>query len=386
MDDPFAIQALCLGLLMLSAHFFGRLALKVRLGQVIGQVIGGVIVGPYFLDAIGLLDRLKLHGYHGAFESFHFLIFAFLGLIAFAVGEELHIDRFRKIGREAAVISAVQGALTWVLLTGVFLFVGWDWPLALVAGSIGVATAPAVTFVLLNHLEIEGRFRNMVANVMVLSDVAEVILFSVFAQIAVSVYKRGQVAFVPVAGHLAAEFGLALLIGLAIFLFLRFAVRGGPLRDEEHEHAATLGPGFVSRLLTAHPTPSVEVLVVVIGAVSVGTGLALGLRLPFLIVGLSAGVLIANFHTHALFDSLKIDNVMPLLNLVFFALIGANIRLDRLAGGQLGLVAGYVAARAVGKIVGTWLGCRWTRQDPKVTACLPLLTLPQAGVAAVEAV
>ena len=41
-------------------------------------------------DAIGLLDRLKLGGYHGAFDSFPFLIFTFLGVIAFAVGEELH--------------------------------------------------------------------------------------------------------------------------------------------------------------------------------------------------------------------------------------------------------------------------------------------------------
>ncbi len=386
MDDPFAVQALCLGLLMLSAHFFGRLALKVRLGQVLGQVLGGVVVGPYFLDAIGLLDRLKLGGYHGAFDSFHFLIFTFLGVIAFAVGEELHVDRFRQIGKEAALIAAVQGALTWVLLTGFFLLVGWHWALALVAGSIGVATAPAITLVLLNHLEIEGRFRNMVANILVLSDVAEVILFSIFAQIAVRIYRHGDVAFAPIAGHLGREFGLALLIGLGVFAFLRFAVRGPRLREPEHAHAATLGPGFVSRLLAAHPTPSVEVLVVVIGAVSVGTGLGLGLRVPFLIVGISAGVLIANFHTHALFDSLKIDNVMPLLNLVFFALIGANIRIDSFAGKQLGLVVGYIAMRAVGKIVGTWLGCRWTRQDPKVTACLPLLSLPQAGVAAVEAV
>lgn len=386
MDGPFAVQALCLGLLMLSAHFLGRLTLKLRVGQVIGQVLGGVVIGPSFLRAIGLLDRLRIDGYEDAFEGFHFLIFAFLGVIAFAVGEELHVDRVRKIGKEAALIAAVQGGLTWGLLVGLFLVVGWEWPVALVAGSIGVATAPALTFVLLNHLEIEGRFRNMVANILVLSDVAEVILFSLFVQIAVRVHEHGDVAMVPVAGHLAAEFGLALLIGLGVFLVLRLAVRSRRLREPEHRHAATLGPGFVSRLLTAHPTPSVEVLVVVLGTVSVGTGLALGLRLPFLIVGVSAGVLIANFHTHALFDSLKIDNVMPLLNLVFFALIGANIRLDSFAGKQLGLVAAYIAARAVGKIAGTWLGCRWTRQDPKVTACLPLLTLPQAGVAAVEAV
>jgi len=387
MHDPMAIQGIGLGLLMLSAHFFGRLTLKLKLGQMIGQLLGGVFVGPYFLASVGILDKLHLQGYHDAFESFHFLIFTFLGVIAFALGEELHFDRLRKIGVKAALISVIQAGVTWVFLTGFFVAAGFDWPLALVIGSIGVATAPAITFVLLNSLEIEGRFRNMVANILVLDDVIEVILFSIFAQAAFKIYHGGKIHVLEISEHLAREFGAALLIGLGVFLFLRFAVRRKPVPKRPHVSTATLGPQFVTRLLTAHPTPSVEVLVIVIGTVAVGSGLGLGLRLPFLIIGIFAGVLIANLHTHALFESLKIDNVMPLLNLVFFAMIGANIRFDVFTGSHhLWLVAGYVVARGLGKFIGTYFGCRITGQDPKVTSCLPLLMLPQAGVAAVEAV
>ncbi len=383
MDDPLAVQGVCLGLLMLSAYFCGRLTHKLRLGQMIGQLIGGVLVGPYFLETVGVLEKLHMHGYHAAFDSFHFVIFTFLGVIAFALGEELHIDRLRRVGGKSALISLIQALLTWVVLTGIFFAFGLDWPIALVIGSIGVATAPAITFVLLNTLEIEGRFRNMVANILVLDDVLEVILFSIFVQIANNYYHGEAVHIADIFGNLGEEFGLALLLGGGLFVFLRMVVR----RTQAHEvSTATLGPGFVSRLLSAHPTPSVEVLVIVFGSVAIVSGLGLGLHLPFLVIGVFAGVLIANLHTHVLFDSLKIDNVMPLLNLVFFAMIGANIRLDVFGGGHLWLIVAYVVGRGGAKLVGTWAGCKLTGQDPKVTAALPFLMLPQAGVAAVEAV
>lgn len=386
MDDTIAVQCLCFGLLILSAHLFGRLALKLKIGQMIGQLLGGIFVGPYFLEMTGLLDKLHINGYHDAFESFHYLIFAFLGVIAFALGEELHWDRLRKVGKKAAIISMIQGVLTWFLLTVFCRLAGFDWILALLIGSIGVATAPAITIILMNNLAIEGRFRNMIANILVLDDVLEVILFSIFVQIASKIYNGGVVKTSEVVVHLGKEFGLALLIGFGIFLFLKMAVRRAPRPEHTHSMDNTSETGLLSRLFSAHPTPSVEVLVLVMGSVAVGSGLALGIHIPFLITGIFAGILIANFHSHALFDSLKIDNVMPFLNLIFFAMIGANIRLDAFGGGNLWLILGYVATRSIGKLAGTYIGCKLTKQDPKVTGCLPFLMLPQAGVAAVEAV
>jgi len=342
-------------------------------------------VGPYFLEAMGLLEFFNISGYKQAFDSFHFVIFAFLGVIAFAFGEELHFDRVRKIGVKPAVISLFQGVFTWMLLTGFFVAMGWDFLIALVIGSIGVATAPAINFILLNYHEIEGRFRNMVVNILILGDVLEVVLFSIFAQLAISARGAGDVSSLGILGNLSSEFGVALLIGFGVFIFLRVTVRKPTYRGSE-ERGLILGPRFVTRLLTAHPTPSIEVLVILFGAVSVGSGLALGLHVPFLITGIFAGVLIANFHTHAIFESLKIENIMPLLNLFFFALIGANVRFDVFGGENLWLIGGYILARAVGKIGGTYIGCKLTRQDPKITHCMPFMMMPQAGVAAVEAV
>lgn len=386
MNETFALQSIGLGLLMLSAHLCGRLALKLKIGQMIGQLIGGIIVGPYFLRSVGVLDALNIANYGQAFETFHFIIFAFLGVIAFAIGEELHIDRMRKVGAKAIWITFMQAGLTWVLLTSFFLIVGLKWYLALVIGSIGIATAPAITFALLNHLEIEGRFRNMVANILVLDDVLEVILFSIFVQIAAVMVGGGEIRPAEIASHLGAEFGEALLVGFGVFIFLKLTVRSKHLHQVADAPVATLGPKFLSRLLSVHPTPSLEILVIVIGSVTIATGLGLAMNLPFLIIGVFAGILTSNFHTHALFDSLKIDNIMPLLNLVFFAMIGANINLSVFSGNYIWLVTGYVAIRGFAKLAGTYAGCRITRQDPKVVSCLPYLMLPQAGVAAVEAV
>jgi mannitol/fructose-specific phosphotransferase system IIA component (Ntr-type) len=125
---------------------------------------------------------------------------------------------------------------------------------------------------------------------------------------------------------------------------------------------------------------------VVMGIVALGAGLVYYFHLPFLITAIFAGFLVANFHSHAIFDSLKIDNITPVLNLVFFALVGASIDLSVLDSSLVWMAVLYIATRMLGKTGGTWLGCKIMGEDKKITACLPSLMLPQAGVAAVEAV
>jgi mannitol/fructose-specific phosphotransferase system IIA component (Ntr-type) len=74
-----------------------------------------------------------------------------------------------------------------------------------------------------------------------------------------------------------------------------------------------------------------------------------------------------------------------MFHLLFFALIGANIRLDSFRAETLTFVLAYIGTRGTGKLFGTWLGAKITGQGPKLRRVLPLLMLPQAGVAAVEA-
>lgn len=403
--DIMKMQILEVGLLILAAYIGGKLARKFRIGEVIGQILGGVLVGPHFLELIHrfLVSHPELKGmkifrpiyhfysrggfdqYYEILESYHFFVFLFLGIIAFSIGEELHRDRLRQVGIKATVICLFQGVLTFGLLAGGFLLFfpdQFDWINACLIGSIGIATAPALTFVLMNKLKIEGSLRNILANIVVLDDIIEVIFFSIFLGIAL---KRGkELSFWDLTWHVTLELALAALIGFGIFLMLHLLIKQSASKNEEEERDDE--HTFLSTVLSEHPTPSVEILLIMVGIIAVGIAIAIHFDLPFLITAVVAGFLISNFHSHAIFDSLKIENVMPIFNLMFFAIIGSSVRLESFSSTTLVYVIAYLALRSSGKLFGNWAGAKMTKQDPKITASLPKLMLPQAGMAAVETI
>lgn len=378
------LQMIALGMVVLAAHLGGRLFDRLGLSDVTGNLLGGALVGPYAMHLSGLLPE-SLAGYDGAIGSFRFLIFVYLSVVAFGIGEELHGTRLKQVGRAATTICLIQAVLTWAAISGCFYFFT-DRPVveSLLVGSIGIATAPAVTFVLMNKLRIEGRLRHMLGSIVVLDDLLEVILFSLLVQIALQQGSEGGDVFWPV----FQEVSLALLLGGAVYLILSVFVRrrARPIDLAALDHGYHEDSPFLQRVVGAHPSPSSDILIVVMGAVSLGAGIAYLFHLPFLITAIFAGFLVANLHSHAIFDSLKLKNIAPILNLGFFALIGSSISLATLGSGTLFLTALYIVSRLVGKLGGTYLGCRLTGEDEMTTAVLPRLMLPQAGVAAVEAV
>jgi len=389
-DTLVPIQMATLGLLILAAHLGGKLFERMGFSIVTGQLLGGVLVGPWALQNLGLLPEGA--AYEEAVKSFSFFTFIFVSLVAFSIGEELHLDRLRHVGRSTLVICLIQTSLTFVLVSAGLYYLG-GLPLidALIMGSIGVATAPAMTFVILNRLRIEGRLRSILGSVEVLSDVIGIVLFSLLVQLAEG-QGINQEAFRSWAGAreslwpVLKNLALAHLIGAGIYLLLRILVRrqGKPLMDPQSPMDGS--QGLLGRMLAEHPSPSTQIFVLVVATVALGTGIAHYYHLPFFATAAFAGFLIANLHSRAIFDSLKIDNLAALLNLTFFALLGSMVRFDVFDLSTAALIPIYVGTRAIGKIFGTWLGCKIVKEDRKITSCLPFLLLPQAGVAAVEAV
>ncbi|HDL64515.1 MAG TPA: hypothetical protein ENH12_03910 [Proteobacteria bacterium] len=382
-----AVQMIALGLIILAAHLGGKLFTRMRLSQVTGQLIGGALVGPYALHLVGIIPGPAGGAYDNALHAFHFFIFVFLSVVAFGIGEELHLSRIKRVGRSALIICLIQAGMTWVFISSAFYFIGGlGFVDALLIGSIGIATAPAVTFVLMNQLRIEGRLRHILGSMVVLDDLIEVIIFSCLLQISLRQLHPGAGGGLSVFFPVAKEIVLALLVGGLIFFILRLLVRRRALSLEVEHERIHQDEGFLQRVLAEHPSPSAEIFLVVMGIVSLGTGFVYYHHWPFLVTAIFAGFLVANFHSHAIFDSLKIENITPILNLGFFALVGASIDLSLLSGSLAWMAGMYVATRMAGKFFGTWLGCRIVKEERKVTACLPSLMLPQAGVAAVEAV
>ncbi len=393
------IQILTLGLLVLSGYIFGLIAKRLKIGEVIGQIIGGIIVGPHFLEIVHrILENFGggpeffqhfytniFPEYAAAFEGQHFFVFLFLGIIAFSLGEELHVDRLKKVGIKATLICVIQALLTWVILSFGFRFIfNFSWMNSFLIGSIGIATAPALTFILMNKLNIEGKLRNILANIVVLDDIIEVIFFSVFLGIAM-VLKTGNVVHAShIAGQVGLELVLSVLVGTCIFVVLKLTVKKRLPSEKIHKFDGN--DSFISTVLSKHPTPSVEILFIMVGAIAIGLAISIHFHLPFLITAVVAGFLISNFHSHAIFDSLKIGNVMPIFNLLFFAIIGASVKIESFSTKTFIFVLAYIVLRSFGKVAGNWIGCKATKQDLKITACLPKLMLPQAGMAAVETI
>jgi mannitol/fructose-specific phosphotransferase system IIA component (Ntr-type)/Kef-type K+ transport system membrane component KefB len=383
--DVIPMQIVAFGALMLAAHLGSKLFNRLSLPEPAGQLLGGMLVGPWFLRTVGILDGANSL-YSGAIGGFTFFVFVFIAVVAFSIGEELHIDRLKHVGKSALVISITQAITTMVLITGgLFLIARRPLLESLMIGSIGIATAPAMTFVLLNKLKIEGRLRNILGSVEVLCDIIGVIVFSLLVQIAQGM-SDGHVSLGRLAAPLLRDLGMAHLVGVGVFAVLWVLVRRRQSLVEHHTDALAAHDGLLTRVLAEHPSPSAQVFSVVVGAVSIGVGISYSLHYPFLVTATFAGFLVANLHSRAIFDSLKISNIAALFNLGFFAIVGSTVRFDSFDSSVGLAVAIYIAARAVGKVSGTHLGCRIVGEDRKIRSCLPYLVFPQAGVAAVEAV
>jgi len=377
------MQILCLGILLLAAYFGGKLSRRMHIGEVVGQVLGGLVVGPVVLVFL----EHKVPIYREAMYSLHFFAFIFLSIIAFGIGDELSADKLKRVGRDAVVICCFQAFFTFVFVTATFLLLGFKPIIALVIGSIGIATAPASTFVIMNRLGIAGKMRNMLGGIVVLDDVIEVIFFSIMVQIAIVMNKVGKVSWGEVLLPVGKEFGLAILLGIVVFFVLRLVIERRWLRPkgEEPKSGPILGPEFLSRLISEMPGPSMESFILIWGCVSLGVGFALHWHLPFLITAVTAGILVSNLYNREVFDSLRIENATAMYTLIFFALIGANADVEVFRWENIMFIAAYIAARSVGKIGGTWFSCKITGQEKRLTYCLPRLMLPQAGIAAIEA-
>jgi mannitol/fructose-specific phosphotransferase system IIA component (Ntr-type)/Kef-type K+ transport system membrane component KefB len=304
------------------------------------------------------------------------------------------MSRLKTVGKSAVVICLCQAAVTFVLVSlGLSLLGGMPALQSMLIGAIGIVMAPEVTFIILNRLKIEGRLRNILGSVEILCDIIGVILFTILVEVGVVLHSGAELSslasarrlFLPVIWDLF----VAHLIGGMIFLVLRALVRKkGKVLIPHHDHdeRRTDSLGLLHSVLAEHPSPSAEIFVVVVSSVSIGAGFAHYFHLPFLATSAVAGFLVANFHSHAIFDSLKIDNISALLNLGFFAIVGSTIRFDTFDSSVAVYILIYVSFRALGKILGTWIGCKVVKEDKKIASCFPYLMFPQAAVAAVEAI
>ena len=348
------VTALALGLALIAAALTGELFGRIHLPRVSGYLVFGMVCGPYVANLITRSMARDLQLVNG-------LAIALIALIA---GLELNYRRLRP--RLAAMVRL--GAITVVLMYAILtplLWLVWPWipiypeadgtarvALALLLTTVIVSFSPTVTIAVIADTRSRGPLSEMSLAVVVITDLALIIFFSLAMQ------------FVRVTTGLGETSGAGLVPRLGWEIFGSFAF-GGVLGSIFALYLRHFGQG---------KTIAVLVLCVVLAA--------LGPAWHFepLLAALAAGLAIENIAQpsgDALKDAVE-RGALPIL-VVFFTAAGASLQLDALA--TIGVTAAAVATvRLIAIRVSAAVAVRYSGVPPSIGQMVWMSLVSQAGV------
>jgi len=336
------VALITLGILFLTGLIANELGRRTRLPRVTLLMLLGMLAGPMALDLLP----------PGLHEWQEFLSSAALTMVAFLLGGSLSHAQLVRQGRMILTISITVVLTTVIIVGGGLLALGIPAALAILLAGIAAATAPAATLDTIREAKARGEFADTLKGVVAIDDLWGLILFSLLIVVANSLGGGGQVT--SVMGRALWEIGGAVLVG---------GVIGYP--------AALL----TGRIQIGEPLQSEALAVVFLCA-----GLSIWLEVSFLLAGVVAGAIIANFARHHTRAFHEIEHIEWPFMILFFFLAGAS--LQSIPGRQfLFAISAFVVLRAVSRIIGGWLGGTLCAARNEYRRWMGLALMPQAGVA-----
>lgn len=328
-----------LGILFLLGLAADQIGAASRLPRVTMLLILGIVFGSAGFDLIPTEVT----------EWFDTLSIVALTMVAFLLGGSLTLQNLKSHGRAIMSISLSVVLVTIIVVATGLVMAGLPFGLALLLSAVATATAPAAMSDVIRQSGIENSFTDTLKGIVAIDDAWGLIAFSV------AVVLAGQTdGWSHIVAGTTRDLGGAVLLGLLV--------------------------GLPGAYLTGRLKPGEPLQAEAIGIVFLAAGLALWLNVSFLITGMTAGAVIANFARHHDRAFHEIEHIQWPFMILFFLLAGASLELDALqAVGWIG--ATYMILRILARFAGGLAGS-WLANSPKVEARLygPAL-LPQAGVA-----
>jgi Kef-type K+ transport system membrane component KefB len=349
---------LLLGLVTLVAFYFGRFARRVNLPSLIGFMVLGVVLGPSMLG----LFQADHEGMIGNLSQFSFITEIALGLVAFTIGAELSMRSLRQMGSGVISIILMESFGAFFVVMGIVYALTRSWPLALLFGAVAPASAPAGTVAVIQEYRARGPLTKVLYAVVGFDDGLAILIFGFAAALAKVLLlaslnvTEGSGTFLAAMKPPAIEIVGSLIVGTVLgFIFCQ----------------------LVRRL--QHPR---DMLIMVFGTVLTATGIALHFHLSLILTNMVIGFVLVNTRHRTLVQkvSAPLQEVMPLVFVLFFCMAGAHLDIGELP--KLGVVGiAYVFARTAGLIGGSRLGASLGKADETIKKYVGLGILSQAGVA-----
>lgn len=339
-------ELLDVAIALLAGILVGKLVNRLKIPLVAGYVLAGLILGQSF---IGLLNGKFLN-------ETSFIGDVALGFIAFSIGEELKLKNIIKMGKSILFIAFFEAFVAFLLVTvGLIFLFDQTLSVALLLGAVASATAPAATVMVIRELRSKGPVTKTLLAVVAIDDGICLMIFAVASSFVKMTFLPGVAP--SLLTSLTApllEIGGSLLIGGLLGAVLSF---------------------FIARTWNAP-----EILILEVGFITLGIGLAQMFDLSPLLTNMAVGTVVANISIKRRQAFEAIGMFVPPLYTVFFVLAGARLDIHLLP--QLGLLGcAYLLLRIVGKIGGAAFGAFLAGAEPMVRKYIGMGLLSQIGVA-----
>lgn len=367
--DPYK-ALLFLGVIIIVGSIFGRLIEKIDLPSVTGYIVAGLILGP----VLGLFSPGYQTFVHGCEQYLTIISNVAIGFIAFSIGTEFWLPKFKKSGKRIMLITLCEPIMAFIFVTLLVHFVGGKplW-LAMTLGSIATATAPAPTLMIVKRYKAKGEVTDTMIPVIGLDDAVGTIIFSVVIAI-VTAMVTPNASFNATSGILAPvlEIIASGIAGAIIGTVLGFATKYVFCKYDDNDKQQS----FLGIILVV-----VFVSIVASNLTIPLDKLGIDLKFSSILVPMTAGFVFTNMinKTNYRLQNRAADNFTGPLMVAFFTLAGANLQL---ASVGIAIVPAllYVLGRATGKMGGGYLGAVLGGSSKKVRNHVGFTLLPQGGV------
>ncbi len=333
-------------LMLLVGFLFGQLSEKIKLPAITGYILAGVLIGNSGLKLIR----------HENMQMLYVLSEVTLSFIAVIIGGEFSFFKMKLYGKKIIILTLAQMLLTFLLVSFGLLLIGIPNFIAFLLGAISAATAPAATVVIVEKLKAKGRFVDYLYGIVALDDAGTVILFSLAFAISASFIGETELILSTAVLHAFKEIFYSLLIGVLGGLAIHFS--------------------------THKKRNMNEVKILALGFIFLSTSVAISLHLSPLIANMMLGMILVNLNKKHVRILFSFEPFTPPLYAVFFAIAGAELRLDVFADSTV-LLAGttFIILRTLGKYFGIYFSAWSLGMEKNIRKYLGLSLLPQAGVA-----
>ncbi|WP_196890001.1 cation:proton antiporter [Aureivirga sp. CE67] len=354
-------------IIAISANQISKYFQKIKFPIITGLIISGIIAGSSMLNfiTVGTVNRLN------------FLNEIALAIIAFSAGSELYLDDLRSRINSIKWMTIGQLVITFVL-SSVAVYMLTEYipfmqemnmlskiAVAILFGTIFVARSPSSAVAVINEMRANGPFTKTVMGVTVVKDVLVIILFAICFSVAKAFINGDEIGFlflVILLLELLVSFAFGIVLGKILQIPFSLKVNN----KVKAVIITVLGYGVYvfSHYVKATTEQYFEH----------------GFVLEPLLVCIIGSFVLTNYSKHRIEFAEIIEEISPIIYIVFFTLTGASLEIQTLLnvfGIAVVLFLVRLGTMFIAGIFGVYLA-----KDPKeyrFIAWMPYLT--QAGVA-----